>query len=237
MRIPTQPGSIADRIKMSPPFPASGPRKSGAAPSRPSGRTIPLAYGILILMALAPALSEAPSAFPREIDFGYEKRMGQFITGRELEIWAAQRGLEITPDCPLRDLADSEAEIISSRGSSFELFAPGQGRVYLYLDFVSFRKQGTRNRPLEPHCYPAQSEIRLLENTDLPVQFLEIYVNGSRVSTQVFGAGSQPASPLIVPITREMMPDRRLQIELRPGPGNQLLALWDAFLSEIPPER
>ncbi|HBS06263.1 MAG TPA: hypothetical protein DEA96_14945 [Leptospiraceae bacterium] len=193
---------------------------------------------ILLLIAAGwyPARAEAPTAFPREIDFGLEKHMGQFISGRELEIWASQRGLEIAPDCPLRDLADSEAEVISSRGSSFELFAPGQGRVYLYLDFVSFRKQGTRNRPLEPHCYPSSNEIRLPESTELPVQFLEIFVNGQRISTQVFGAGAQPASPLVLPITRELMPDRRLEIELRPGPGNQLLAVWDAFLSEVPPE-
>ncbi|MBI38905.1 MAG: hypothetical protein CMF59_04850 [Leptospiraceae bacterium] len=196
-----------------------------------------LASASLLIAGWLPIAAEAPTAFPREIDFGLEKHMGQFISGRELEIWASQRGLEITPDCPLRDLADSEAEVISSRGSSFELFAPGQGRVYLYLDFVSFRKQGTRNRPLEPHCYPSTEEIRLPESTDLPVQFLEIYVNGNRISTQVFGAGSQPASPLVLPITREMMPDRRLEIELRPGPGNQLLAIWDAFLSEVPPEQ
>ena len=162
--------------------------------------------------------------------------MGLFITARELEIWASQRGLEITPDCPLRDLADSEAEVVSKKGSHFELFAPGSGRTYLYIDFVSFRKQGTRNRPLEPHCYPSTEEIRLPDSTDLPVQFLEIWVNERKISTQVFGAASQPASPLIIPVSREWMPDRRLHIELRPGPGNQLIAVWDAFLSEVPPD-
>gem|GEM_PF-2334492 len=204
------------------------------------GLVFPLLATLAILAVLTvprfSALAESKSAFPVETDFGQEEIMGKFITGRELEIWASQRGLEIAPDCPLRELADSEAEVISSSGSRFDLFAAGEGRVYLYIDFVSFRKQGTRNRPLEPHCYPSTHEIRLQENTELPVQFLEIYINDQKVSTQVFGAGSQPASPLIVPVTRELMPDRKIRVELRPGPGNQLLAVWDAFLSEVPPQ-
>ncbi|MCB1171730.1 MAG: hypothetical protein KDK25_15385 [Leptospiraceae bacterium] len=209
------------------------------------GRFILLAASSWIFLGLlsSPSSSNTESrpgqdyqAFPRERDFGQEAQMGLFITARELEIWASQRGLEITPDCPLRDLADSEAEVVSKKGSHFELFAPGSGRTYLYIDFVSFRKQGTRNRPLEPHCYPSTEEIRLPDSTDLPVQFLEIWVNERKISTQVFGAASQPASPLIIPVSREWMPDRRLHIELRPGPGNQLIAVWDAFLSEVPPD-
>ncbi|MCB1166489.1 MAG: hypothetical protein KDK33_10065, partial [Leptospiraceae bacterium] len=180
------------------------------------------------------ASAETSSDFPREINFGKDARMGQFITGRELEIWASQRGLEIAPDCPLRGLQDSEAEVVSARGSNFRLVAPGQGRVYLYIDFVSFRKQGTRNRPLEPHCYPSTAEVQV-EDTGLPVQFLEIRANGRNLATLVIGAGAQPASPYIVAIPREYMPDRLLDIELRPGPGSQIIAVWDAFLSEVPP--
>lgn len=211
-------------------------------PADLAGPKVLIRMALILILGLLPGLPDHPAysqteePFPGEIDFGQEKRMGLFITGRELEIWASQRGLEIAPDCPMRDLADSEAEVVSEKGSHFQLYAPGRGRTYLYIDFVSFRKQGTRNRPLEPHCYPSTEEIRLESNTELPVQFLEIWINGRKFSTQVFGAASQPASPLIIPVSREWMPERSLRIELRPGPGNQMIAVWDAFLSQVPPE-
>ncbi len=134
------------------------------------------------------------------------------MPARELDIWARNHNLALIPDSPLRDLQDFEAEVIPEQGAEFKLVAPGAGRVFLYLDMVTFRTLSTET---------------------MKVHWLDILVNGHPVRTIYSGGGADPVSPLIIPIDREFMDRRMLRIQLRPAPGDGFFAVWDAFVSPI----
>jgi len=181
----------------------------------------------LVLLGLPTALQEAeaqdrgttPAAQfgPRSLEpiyernFGADLRSGDFITAVELEAWARNHNLALLPDTPLRNLQDYRAQVIPAGGLEFELDAPGDGRVFLYLDFVSYRP---------------------LENPNLPkARWLEVFVNDRRIATLYQGAGVYLETPEILLIEREMAMDRRLRVRLRPAPGDGFFAIWDAFVS------
>lgn len=162
------------------------------------------------------ALAESRFALPPgdpvyEHNFGAVVESGDFITAQELEAWARSHNLALLPDTPLRNLQDYRAQVIPSQGLEFELDAPGNGRVFLYLDFVSYRP---------------------LENPNLPkARWLEVFVNDRLVATLYQGAGVYLEAPEILLIEREMAMDRRLRVRLRPAPGDGFFAIWDAFVS------
>lgn len=149
--------------------------------------------------------------WPVEIDFGYQELAGSFVTARELEIWAGNRNLALIDDHGGRALQDFEAEVIAPNGLHFGLRAPGRGRAYLYLDLVAYR-------PLPNHELPR-------------VGWLEVLVNGHRMKMIYLGGQAFYRNPVIVTLDREHMPDRRLEITLRPSPGQALFAVWDAYVS------
>ncbi len=149
--------------------------------------------------------------WPVELDFGYRELAGGFITARELEIWAGNRNLSLLDDHPGRNLQDFEAEVIPPAGLSFGLRAPGQGRAYLYLDLVAYR-------PLANHELPR-------------VGWLEIIVNGKVLEMQYLGGKAFYSNPVVVTVDREHMPDRTLNVTLRPSPGQGVFAIWDAYVS------
>ena len=180
----------------------------------------------LILLALVPTAdldsesgtfferlkSRPTSEWPVEIDFGYRELAGGYVTARELEIWAGNRNLDLRDDHGARNLQDFEAEVIPSQGFHFGLRAPGRGRAYLYLDLAAYRP-----RP----------------NHELPrVAWLEILVNGHVRGMVYLGGRAFFQNPVVITVDREHMPDRRLEITLRPSPGQNLFAIWDAYTSD-----
>lgn len=175
-------------------------------------RTIRLSFLLaLALLPTAPVPSKNSESL-REVNFGRRELVGRFMPARELELWARNHNLDLVPDSPLRDIQDFEAEVIPEQGADFKLVAPGTGRVFLYLDLVTFR--------------PLSAET-------MQVQWMDVLVNGQVVRTIYAGGGADLPSPVIIPIDREHMERRLLRIKLRPAPGDGFFALWDAFVSPI----
>ncbi|MEQ9366271.1 MAG: hypothetical protein RIF32_18675 [Leptospirales bacterium] len=170
---------------------------------------------LLLAVASLPAQDHL-SRVPVEIDFGQDVENPNFMTAREIEIRGRSLNLLLMPDHPGRNLQDFRAEGIPASGLEFELRAPGSGRVYLYLDLVSFQ-------PLE-NAVPRK------------VRWMEIFVNGHLLQTVHEGGGSFVTAPLVLLIEREHAIDRRLRIRLRPSPGDGFFAIWDAYVSRHAPE-
>lgn len=169
--------------------------------------------------------------YPREIDFNYEMKSLNFMTEKDLEIWGYQRGLRALRDCPLRDLSDGQAAVIGPDALTFTLRAPGRGRSYLHLDFVSFRPNDIARDPLEKSCHPGESEIRLKDGPDQEVRYIEIFVNDQKVKRLYTGPGVYLPSPLVITLDRELIPDRVAEVRIAPSPGEPVHAIWDAFTS------
>jgi hypothetical protein len=149
--------------------------------------------------------------WPVELDFGYRELAGSYVTARELEIWAGNRNLTLLEDHGARNLRDFEAEVIAPSGFRFGLRAPGRGRAYLYLDLAAYRPR---------------------ENHELPrVAWLEILVNDQELGMVYLGGNAFYRNPVVLTVDREHMPDRKLEITLRPSPGQSLFAIWDAYVS------
>lgn len=152
---------------------------------------------------------------PLELDFGQDVENPNFMTAREIEIRGRNLNLLLLPDHPGRNLQDFRAEGIPASGMEFELRAPGQGRVYLYLDLVSFQ-------PME-NAVPRK------------VRWMEIFVNGHLLRTVHEGGGAFVQGPLALLIEREHAIHRRLRVRLRPSPGDGFFAIWDAYVSRHAP--
>ncbi len=168
-----------------------------------------ICFGLILFTGLGLAAENMrASAFER--NFGMEDGEG-VITSVELEQWARNRNLRLLPDHPYRDLSDSVAMAIPEQGLDFELEAPRRGRVYLYLDFVSYQ-------PLEG---AAISRVR----------WLDVLINGRHAATLYQGGGQFLRQPTVIIVDREMAMDGRLRVRLRPSPGDGIFALWDAFVS------
>ncbi|MCR9142672.1 MAG: hypothetical protein NXI24_10510 [bacterium] len=175
--------------------------------------------GLLFLLLLAAAPLWAQDHLmrvPVELNFGQDVQSPNFMTAREIEIRGRNLNLLLLPDHPGRNLQDFRAEGIPASGLEFELRAPGSGRVYLYLDLVSFE-------PLE-NAVPRK------------VRWMEIFVNGHLLKTVHEGGGAFVQSPLVLLIEREHAVNRRLQVRLRPSPGDGFFAIWDAYVSRHAPD-
>ena len=160
------------------------------------------------------------------------------ITSRELAIWARGRNLIVMPDCPVR-MRDHVAELIDPRGLEFHLAAPGAGRVFLYLDFATYRPLQSHRPYLESEeCRTSDDMLYYRGTRDTginKVHWLEIIVNGRVLKTLYQGGGTYLVSPIAVPVDREAAMGRSLKIRLLPSPGETYFAVWDAFVSRTPP--
>lgn len=192
--------------------------------------------GLILTAAFIPfAISGLPvsphQSLPREIDFNHTRNPSGFLTEKDLNTWAYQRGLRALKDCPLRDLADGEAAVIGPNGLSFSLYAPGNGRVFLYLDFVTFRPGDLPVDPLEKSCHVSSNEIKMERGPDQEVRFIEIFINGQLTRRLYTGPGVYLPSPMILTLEREHVPQRIVEVRLVSSPGEPVHALWDAFTS------
>jgi hypothetical protein len=178
---------------------------------------------------------------PDRINFGRSAKYGKFITAAELSVWGSSRNLKLIHDCPFKDLADYEAEVIPVHGMNFVMNAPGEGRVYLYLDMVTFLPSDEYEKDGEKNYCNQKKEHSSFSNKAALMQgirWLEILVNGKSLRTIYEGNGTFIHSPIVVVIDREHMTRRKLEITLRPSPGESLFGIWDAFVvkSKIPDE-
>ena len=168
---------------------------------------------------------------PDRINFGKSAMYGRFITASELSIWGSSRNLKLLEDCPFRDMTDFEAEVIPVHGMSFVLNAPGTGRVYLYLDLVTFLPLDKYESYEEDYCSQESENIRFSESESLlpGIRWLEVLVNGKSIKTIYAGDGIYLNSPVVIAVDRENAMRRRLEITLRPSPGETFFGIWDAF--------
>lgn len=192
-------------------------------------------FGACVLALACWPLSGAEA--PAEIDFGHGEEHGRFFSAIEIEQWAVSRNLVELPDCPLRDLQDSEAEIISPDGMEFTLRSPGPGRVFVYLDMVVFRPRSTYNPLLDDlHCRPGadqvQAEPRMVQDVK-QVRWMSVEVNGHTLKTVYVGGTTFLRSPLVIAVPREHNA-ANLKIKLTVSPGEGFFAVWDAFASRSP---
>ena len=165
----------------------------------------------------------------------FPRKGKEFSRTEELDIWARNRNLLLIPDCSTGGIRNHVAESIPPHGVQFELEAPGEGRAFLYLDLVSFR-------PLQAYkpfkesflCNPDRDREFYPDATRLSprVRWLEVIVNGRVVKTIHKGAGVFIHSPIMITIDREWSQDRKLNVFLRPSPGEGYFAIWDAFVSQ-----
>ncbi len=176
----------------------------------------------------------------QEMNFNHENSSSGFITSRELRIWASQRNLALAPDCPLQNLQDFEAATIPAEGISFSLQPRYHGRQYLYLDLVTYTPLSEANpEGDEGLCSPSLTGSRRVQGAelDLPsMQWLTIYVNGKKTRTLYMGRDVLIQSPVVIPIEREYLQGGKISVLLRPGPGDSIFAIWDAFLSRASPD-
>ncbi len=171
-------------------------------------------FRFLSILVFAAGVSFADSQGPSsEINFGRNTKDGLFVTAKELETWGLARNFHLRNDSPLKNIQDYEANYVPTTGLSFDLLAPGNSRSYLYLDLVTFQPGPRYNL--------------------LRVQWLEIQINGRVKKTIYFGGGSFFESPVRITIDREEMMDRIVHVYLRPSPGDDTFAIWDAFVSPI----
>lgn len=194
-----------------------------------------------LLLGCTPALHS--DDLPVDINFNQYTRYGKFITERELDIWAAARNLAVVPDCPLKELQDHEAELIPSYGMNFNLFAPGRGRTFLYLDLVTFLPRAKYDPyRVSDYCdiIPEEESIVYSDTVSrslIPdVRWIEIIVNGRVLKRLYSGAGSFIRSPVKITVEREDAFRRNLQITLLPSPGDLFFGVWDITVSPFPLE-
>ncbi len=166
----------------------------------------------MIILSAGTLHADAALRLPYEHNFGTDPQHRDYLPDREIELWARNQNLILVPDDPGYNLQDFEAETIPPYGKTFELGAPGDGRVYLHLDLVAFRP---------------------LENGDIPrVRWLQVFVNDHLLATLYRGGGAFLESPQVILVEREHTMDRRLQVYLRPSPGDGYFAIWDAYVTK-----
>lgn len=127
---------------------------------------------------------------------------------------------------------DFEAEVIPVQGMDFVLSAPGKGRVYLYLDLVSFVPSSRYDLQTEDnYCYPdSEKSVYKDDPVILPgMRWLEILVNGKSLKTVYTGNGIFLNTPIVVIVDREYAFRRTLKVTLKPSPGETFFGIWDAF--------
>ncbi len=166
----------------------------------------------------------------------------RFVTAGELAVWARNRNLVLVDDCGLGDLRDGVAELIPSTGLRFTLSAPGKSRAFLYLDLVSFRPLPGFRPHLTPMCDTTRDQVTIPDSGNVQLRqplWLEVIVNGRVVRTLYQGGGTYLQSPVRIAVDRELLRKRRLNVELRPSPGEAFFAIWDVVVSdsaEMPPD-
>jgi len=171
--------------------------------------------------------------FPRAA----QKKRGDFITARELDIWARNKNLLLMPDCYAGGFRNFLAEIIPPQGLDFELSAPGKGRVFLYLDVATYRPLAQYDPTLDPGCDTSRNMMHRSGPSSLSkTHWLDVIVNGRVLTTLYQGGGNFIISPVRIIINREHAQDRRLKIRLVGSPGDAFFAIWDAFVLEQPYE-
>lgn len=175
-----------------------------------------------------------------EINFNSTVQSTRFITERELEIWASARNLAVIPDCPGRNLSDGEAAVIPHQGLEFTLSSRGLKRQFLYLDLVSFAPLQTFHRMrTDLYCQGSRDpEVRISgSGYDLPeVHWLAVFVNGKRRKLLYLGGGVFLKTPIAIAVEREDIQKGKIHVRLSPNTGNDYFAIWDAYLSDHPPD-
>lgn len=170
-----------------------------------------------------------------EINFGKSSKYGRYITASELSQWGLNRKLSLVRDCSFRDLQDFEAEVIGASGMQFTLDAPGEGRIFIYLDLVTFLPQ-THYEPSQDEQYCLSSEESRyypeFKNAVSGVRYLEIIVNGHSLKTVYTGEGTFLLSPVKIEVDREFIFRRKLNVTLKPSPGETFFAVWDVYTSK-----
>lgn len=177
----------------------------------------------------------------QEINFGTDSGK-EFITDRELRIWAANRNLALIGDCPYRNLNDGIAAVIPHYGLDFELNSTGNRRQFLYLDMVTYMPLSNFDESrAEGYCRPSlagETHYGPVSGFDLPVvRWLEIVINGRKAGLVYMGGGAFLNTPLVIPVEREDLVRDKIHVQLRPSTGDTYFAIWDAFISEHPPNR
>jgi hypothetical protein len=211
-------------------------------------RARPFTPGIFSIITLAGAVSALygnpefiKPAPVREINFDIKGDV-EFITDRELRIWAANRNLALIGDCPYRNLDDGIAAVIPHYGLEFELDSAGNQRQFLYLDMATYMPLSHYDESrAEGYCRPSlkgETHYGRASGFDLPVvRWLEILINGHKAGLVYMGAGAFLNTPLVIPVEREDLVRGKIHVLLKPSTGDAYFAIWDAFISTHPPEQ
>ena len=179
------------------------------------------------------AFPPASIQFPRR-PLGSGARM---VTAGELNVWARGRNLVLVDDCGLGGLKDGLAEVIPSRGLDFVLSSQTSGRLFLYLDLVSFRPLQSFRAHLTPLCRTGRDQVVVQDGGSVQLQkpfWLEVVVNGHVVKTLYQGGGTYIQSPVRVEIDRTIPRRGLLNVRLLPSPGDSFFAVWDVLVSDSP---
>ena len=179
------------------------------------------------------AVPPASIQFPRQ-PIGGGTRL---VTAGELNVWGRSRNLVLVDDCGLGGLKDGLAEVIPSTGLDMVLSAPGPGRLFLYLDLVSFRPLPGFRPHLTPLCDTGRDQLVIPDHGRVQLQkplWLEVIVNGHVLKTLYQGGGTYIQSPVRVTIDRVIPQRGRLEVRLLPSPGDSFFAVWDVLVSDSP---
>lgn len=160
----------------------------------------------------------------------------QYMTARELSIWGKGRNMYLLPDCPNGDLQDHIAKVIPPEGISFYLNTPGQGRVFLYLDIVSYRPLSAYRPHLDGNKCDTERNVvsfPMVKGSKFNrVRWLEVIVNNRPLGMIYQGDNLYIQSPLRLTVDREFLMRKSMHIQLIPSPGDTFFAIWDAYVSK-----
>lgn len=168
------------------------------------------------------------------LPFGEELAPDDLATWYELEEMAAGHNQIVLPDCPLSGLRDDLARWIPVDGLDVVLRPPKLRRAFLYIDFVGFFAREHEAAAREQACLPGRRESHFASGKGGPYGYVEVFVNGRRKGIFYRGADAGFTGPLVVDISREEFVDGTVRVLLRPS--SRSFAVWDLFLSSVPPE-
>lgn len=168
------------------------------------------------------------------LPFGEELGPDDLATWYELEEMVAGHNQIVLPDCPLSGLRDDLARWIPVEGLDVVLRPPALRRAFLYIDFVGFFAREHEAAARELACLPGRRESHFASGKGGPYGYVEVFVNERRKGIFYRGADAGFTGPLVVDISRDEFVDGKVRVRLRPS--NRSFAVWDLFLSNVPPE-
>lgn len=168
------------------------------------------------------------------LPFGEEVAPEELATWYELEEMAASHNQIVLPDCPLSGLRDDLARWLPLEGLDVVLRPPALRRAFLYIDLVGFFDREHEAAARERACLPGRRETHFAAGKGGAYGYLEVFVNGRRKGIFYRGGDAGFTGPLVVDISRDEFVDGTVRVRLRPS--SRSFAVWDLFLSNVPPE-